>query len=146
MPLPRPEPGLVIRFEHLWSREAAAGLQDAEKPRPCMILAVAEVPGTRGPDGSSALDVVVVPISHARPRAGDPVVPLSEKLRAHLGLDGREQWIYAAEINVFRWPGRYIHPLPRTRDRYAYGMVTEKVFNTVRDLAMRAKPVHRPDD
>jgi hypothetical protein len=40
MPSPEaPEPVLVIWYSYLWSDEAAAGLEEGGKDRPCVIVA-----------------------------------------------------------------------------------------------------------
>jgi hypothetical protein len=38
MPLPRPEPGLVIHFGYLWRHEHEAGQEDGSTSRPCLIV------------------------------------------------------------------------------------------------------------
>ena len=38
MPLPAPEPGLVIRYDHLWYPEYEQGREDGDKDRPCGII------------------------------------------------------------------------------------------------------------
>jgi len=38
MPLPEPEPGLVISYSYLWHYERAAGVEEGRKDRPCVIL------------------------------------------------------------------------------------------------------------
>jgi hypothetical protein len=60
MPLPKPVPGLVIRYSFLWSHEAKAGSEDGSKDRPCAILLATM---TR----NSEQIVTVLPVTHAPP-------------------------------------------------------------------------------
>ena len=39
MPLPKPVPGLVVRYSYLWHREYLAGREEGQKDRPCAIVA-----------------------------------------------------------------------------------------------------------
>ena len=41
MALPEPKPGLVIRYDYLWSREAAVG-RDQGKDRPACLVAASD--------------------------------------------------------------------------------------------------------
>lgn len=38
MSLPRPQPGLVIRYAYLWKREYDQGRDEGSKDRPCAIV------------------------------------------------------------------------------------------------------------
>ena len=61
MPLPNPEPGLVISYSYLWHHEHQAGREEGQKHRPTVIVLAAE----REPDG--AIIVTVLPITHRPP-------------------------------------------------------------------------------
>lgn len=39
MPLPKPIPGLVIRYSYLWCSEYLEGREEGQKDRPCAIVA-----------------------------------------------------------------------------------------------------------
>ncbi len=41
MPLPRPAPGMVVRYGFLWSDGAEAGRSEARKSRACFVVVVA---------------------------------------------------------------------------------------------------------
>jgi hypothetical protein len=41
MPLPRPEPGLVLSYAYLWRHEDNRGLEEGLKARPCAVLLAA---------------------------------------------------------------------------------------------------------
>ena len=65
MPIPNPEPGLVISYAYLWHHEHQAGREEGQKDRPSVIdLAI-----VREADG--AIVVTVLPITHSAHR--DPV-------------------------------------------------------------------------
>src|SRR6185312_12448352 len=56
---PEPKPGLVIRYDYLWTREAAAGKQQS-KDRPACLVAASD--STVRPRF-----VVILPITHSAP-------------------------------------------------------------------------------
>ena len=60
MPIPTPEPGLVISYAYLWDHEAKAGRENGAKDRPC-VIALSVV---RRPDGETV--VTVLPLSTSR--------------------------------------------------------------------------------
>ena len=37
MPIPTPEPGLMISYAYVWDREAQSGQEEGRKDRPCVI-------------------------------------------------------------------------------------------------------------
>ncbi len=39
MPLPRPAPGVVVRYAYLWADKANAGHREGRKGRPCVVAA-----------------------------------------------------------------------------------------------------------
>jgi mRNA-degrading endonuclease toxin of MazEF toxin-antitoxin module len=57
--LPEPRPGLVIRYDYLWTHEAAAG-RDEGKERPACLVAAMD-------SSASPRFVVILPITHTRP-------------------------------------------------------------------------------
>jgi hypothetical protein len=61
MPLPIPEPGLIINYEFLWREEKERGLDHGRKRRPCAIVVAAESEGDR-------ISVLVAPITHSPPK------------------------------------------------------------------------------
>jgi mRNA-degrading endonuclease toxin of MazEF toxin-antitoxin module len=61
MPIPKPEPGLVISYAYLWHHEHQAGREEGQKNRPCVIVLAVE----RDADGT--LVVTVLPITHSPP-------------------------------------------------------------------------------
>ena len=82
MPLPTPEPGLVICYEFLWSHERDQGFEDGEKRRPALILSVDRLDQLR-------TKVIVVPITHRTTSRQEPAIEIPAAVRAHLGLDNK---------------------------------------------------------
>ena len=99
MSLPRPEPGLVIRYAYLRHRERAAGADDARKDRPCVVV-VALADGRVG----------VIPVTHSAPADGTTAVALAPATCRQLGLDDRPSRAVVDDINHFRWPGPDLRP------------------------------------
>jgi hypothetical protein len=60
VPLPIPEPGLVICYAYLWRSEYERGQEEGTKDRPCAIVLA-----TRDQDGDTI--VTVVPVTHTPP-------------------------------------------------------------------------------
>lgn len=61
MPVPDPEPGLVISYAYLWHDEHLAGQEEGRKDRPGVIVLAVE----RGSD--DATTVTVLPVTHSAP-------------------------------------------------------------------------------
>jgi hypothetical protein len=61
MPIPTPEPGLVISYAYLWHREREAGREEGRKDRPSVIVLAVERPA------NDTTVVVVLPITHTPP-------------------------------------------------------------------------------
>lgn len=125
MPLPTPEPGLVICYEFLWSREHTAGQADGEKRRPCAIVLTDR-------NQNNQTIVTVIPISHSPPRNPARAVEIPEKIKTHLGLDRRRQWIVLDELNEFQWPGRYVYPIHGSWNVFEHGFLPPAFFEQIR--------------
>jgi hypothetical protein len=131
MPLPDPTPGLVIHYSYLWSDEQAAGQREGRKDRPCAIILRAET--QRG-----QLRVTVVPITHTPPSHPEHAVELPVETKRRLGLDENRSWIVVAETNTFSWPGPDLRPIPGRSGKWAYGSITSKLFQRVREGVLSA--------
>jgi mRNA-degrading endonuclease toxin of MazEF toxin-antitoxin module len=79
VPLPEPRPGLVIRYDYLWARLAAAG-RDQGKERPACLVAAMD-------SGASPRFVVILPITHTPPDNETVGVEIPVKVREALGFD-----------------------------------------------------------
>jgi hypothetical protein len=124
VPLPEPKAGLVIRYDYLWSREAAAG-RDQGKERPACLVA------TTDPTVSPRF-VVILPITHTRPDRQTIGVEIPAKVRAALGLDDAPCWVIVSEHNVDEWPNAGLAPLPGRPGVFSYGFIPPGLFVRVK--------------
>ena len=126
MSLPKPEPGLVIRYSYLWLREHREGRFEGSKDRPCAIILALR----RGEDDSQ---VLVVPVTHSPPEAPASAMELPLAVNQHLGLDSARSWIVFSESNLFRWPGPDLRRAAgRDDSSVAYGFLPPKLFAELR--------------
>ncbi len=104
MALPDPEPGLVIRYDYVWTHEATAG-RDQGKDRPtCLVAATDKTVRPRY--------VVLLPITHTPP-SGDTVgIEIPLKVKQAIGLDDEPSWVIVSEHNVDEWPNAGLSPVP----------------------------------
>lgn len=105
MPLPKPEAGLVIRYDYLWRNEYAAGADAGSKQRPCAIVVAVK-------DDAGVVSVVVAPVTHSPPAPPSEGVELPPRVKRHLGLDEQKSWVVVTDLNTFAWPGFDLHPIP----------------------------------
>ena len=124
MPIPNPEPGLVISYSYLWHHEHRAGREEGQKDRPSVIVLAVE----READG--AIIVTVLPITHSPPLDPASAIEIPIPVKRHLGLDDDRSWIVVAEGNEFLWPGYDLRRRPHS-DRYDYGFLPPRFFNQV---------------
>ena len=136
MTFPAPKPGLVIRYNFLWSDEARAGAEEGAKDRPCAIVVAA------ARDGDGEVTGLVAPITHARPTEDDSV-PIPAGAARQLGLDDAEHWIRSDELNEFTWPGFDLRPIPGRSD-YAYGLLPKPLFERLRSAILERRRRVRP--
>ena len=125
MAIPDPEPGLVVRFNYLWSYEFERGAQEARYPRPCAIA----LSYHRGSDG--VLMALLAPITHSQPGAENRAIEIPQAVKERLGLDAMRSWVMIDEVNETRWPGYDLQPL--AKGLYAYGFVPPVLFRRIRD-------------
>jgi hypothetical protein len=117
MPIPNPEPGLVISNAYLWHHEHQAGREEA--------LAVER-------EADDATIVTVLPITHSPPADPISAIEIPLPVKRHLGLDDDRSWIVVNEGNEFLWPGYDLRKIARA-DRYDYGFLPPRFFNHVLD-------------
>jgi len=133
MPIPEPKPGLVFRYDYVWSHEAAAGREQG-KDRPACLVAAADA-------ASTPRYVVILPITHSPPRDGTVAVELPPRVRAVLGLDGERSWVVVSEHNVDEWPNGGLSPVPGPPGVFAYGFLPPALFKDIKarflDIARR---------
>ena len=124
MPLPEPKPGLVIRYDYLWTSQAAAG-RDTGKERPACLVAAME------PTASPRF-VVILPITHTRPGKDTVGVGIPAKVRKGLGLDDAPSWVIVSEHNVDEWPNGGLASLPGRPGVFSYGFIPPGLFAQVK--------------
>lgn len=128
MPLPKPVPGLVIRYSYLWYGEHLEGREEGQKDRPCAIIAAI----CAGENGDTR--VLVLPITHSPPDHPSLVVEIPAKVKQRLQLDDARSRIVLSEWNEFIWPGPDLRRLPGADDASAaYGMLPPSLFASIRD-------------
>jgi hypothetical protein len=115
---------MVIRYDYLWSQEAAAGREQG-KERPACLVAATD-PSVR------PRFVVLLPITHSRP-VGDTVgLEIPARVRAALGLDDMPSWVIVSEHNVDEWPNGGIAPLPGRPGIFSYGFIPPGLFAQIK--------------
>ncbi|MEI9804437.1 MAG: hypothetical protein WDN48_08220 [Pseudolabrys sp.] len=124
MPIPTPEPGLVISYAYLWHRERQAGQDEGRKDRPSVIVLAVE----RQADDATL--VTVLPITHRPPADPTGAVEIPAAVKRHLGLDDQRSWVIVAEGNEFDWPGYDLRKIGR-EDRFDYGFLPPRFFNRI---------------
>lgn len=130
MALPKPEIGLVIRFNYLWRCERDQGRDNARYPRPCAIT----LSHRRAADG--LMIVMVAPITHSAPTADRSALEIPPRVKEHLGLDDARSWVVAEEVNEFAWPGFDLEP--NQDGEIAYGILPPRLYNKVRDMVIES--------
>lgn len=124
MPLPSPEPGTVLRYDYLWSREALQGHQQS-KDRPTCLVAASDNP-------ANPRYVVLLPITHSPP-SGDTVgIEIPAKVKRALGLDDAPSWVIISEYNVDEWPNAGLTVIPGKPGTYSYGFLPPSLFAAVK--------------
>jgi mRNA-degrading endonuclease toxin of MazEF toxin-antitoxin module len=145
VPLPTPEPGLVIGYAYLWYSEFQQGREEGLKDRPCAIVLT-----TREADEQTI--VIVVPITHTPPDRVDEAVEIPLATKRRLGLDDARSWAIVSEVNRFTWPGPDLRPVSRKETgQVDYGFVPPSLFRQIRDklgacaVAQRLRSVPRTE-
>jgi hypothetical protein len=124
MALPAPQPGLVIRYDYLWTREAAAGRQQGKDRPACLVAATDSTVKPRF--------VVILPITHTAP-SGDTVgIEIPAKVRAAIGLDDEPSWVIVSDHNVDEWPNAGLAPIPGRPGIFSYGFVPPGLFTQIK--------------
>lgn len=125
MPIPAPEPGLVLNYAYLWHDEYRRGLQEGRKDRPSVIV----LKTVRAADGQ--VIVMVLPITHSPPTDPTVAVEIPPRVKQHLGLDAERSWIVVDEGNQFVWPGYDLRKISGSADEYTYGFMPPRLFQKI---------------
>lgn len=132
MALPKPVAGLVIRYAFLWREEAARGIEEGGKDRPCAVILV-----IRGEEDEQV--VTVLPITHAPPSDAALAVEIPAATKRRLNLDDDRSWIVLTDANRFVWPGPDLRfGRPGDPASSAYGLLPTHIYNEVRDKFIAA--------
>jgi hypothetical protein len=126
--IPRPEPGLVIRYSYLWHSEYSEGREEGQKDRPCAIVAAYY----RNEAGETR--VLAIPVTHSPPLDTSIAVEIPQSIKAQLRLDAERSWIVLSEWNDFAWPGPDLRPVPGVEPAsFAYGFLPPRFFAAVKE-------------
>lgn len=135
MRLTDPRPGLVVRYDYLWTHEAARG-QDQGKDRPACLLAASD-------SATQPRYVVLLPITHTPPMGDTVGVEIPAKVKQALGLDDAPSWVIVSEHNIDEWPNGGLAPAPGKGESVAYGFIPPGLFARIKaaflDLARQKK-------
>jgi hypothetical protein len=124
VPLPDPSPGLVIRYDYLWTREAVAG-RDQGKERPACLVAATNT-------AASPRFGVILPITHTPPDKATVAVAIPAKVGEALGLDEAPSWVIVSEHNIDEWPNGGLAPIPGRPGVFSYGFIPPGLFAQVK--------------
>jgi len=145
MPLPTPVRGLVIRYSFLWRDEAARGLEEGGKDRPCAVILVSE-------SQQDDLWVTVLPVIHRPPDDPSLAIELPHATKRRLGLDDDRSWIVFTDANRFIWPGPDLRfARPGDTSSAVYGLLPPNIYEEMRAKfvtavrSKRARAVTRTD-
>ena len=122
--LPEPEPGLVIRYDYLWSREASSGRQQG-KERPACLVAASD-------SASNPRFVVILPITHSPPKGGTAGVEIPANVCKALGLDDSRCWAIVSEYNVDEWPNGGLAQISGRTGSFSYGLIPPRLFAQIK--------------
>jgi len=112
MAIPEPSPGLVVRYDYLWSREAAAGRTQG-KDRPAYLVAASD-------SETKPRFVVLLPITHSPPIGDTVAIEIDEP-----------SWVIVSEYNVDEWPNG-LSSIPGKPDVFAYGFIPPGLFARIK--------------
>jgi hypothetical protein len=122
--LPDPKPGLIVRYDYLWSREAAAG-RDQGKDRPACLVAASD-------SLTRPRYVVLLPITHSMPDGGTIGIEIPAKVKQAIGLDDAPSWVIISEYNVDEWPNAGLSPIPGKPGSFSYGFIPPRLFAQIK--------------
>jgi hypothetical protein len=122
--IPDPKPGMIIRYDYLWSREASAG-RDQGKDRPTCLVAASD-------SLAKPRYVVLLPITHSEPRGNTVGIEIPARVKQAIGLDAEPSWVIISEHNVDEWPNAGLSQLPGNPGIYSYGFIPPGLFKAIR--------------
>jgi len=121
---PEPKPGLVVRYDYLWTHEAAAG-RDQGKDRPACLVAASD-------SQTRPRFVVLLPITHTPPDGDTVGIEIPAKVKQAIGLDDARSWVIVSEHNIDEWPNAGLSPVPGKPGVFGYGFVPPGLFAQIK--------------
>jgi hypothetical protein len=137
MAIPEPSPGLVVRYDYLWSREAAAGRTQG-KDRPACLVAASD-------SETKPRFVVLLPITHAPPIGDTVAIEIPDNVRRSIGLDDEPSWVVVSEYNIDEWPNAGLSSIPGTSDVFAYGFIPPGLFAAIKSRLLELAKERKSD-
>lgn len=98
-----PKPAQILRYAYLWRDDADAGAEEGSKDRPTVVVLVTQ-------RENKQLRVIVAPITHTPSSDARDAIEIPAATCRRVGLDSARQWVVAAEVNAFTWPGPDLRP------------------------------------
>ena len=130
MEIPHPQPGLVVRYNFIWSYEKEVERENASKARPCAIVTSVDVTEGR-------FIVTVAPLTHSHPDPSEEAVEVPPAVKRMLGLDAEPSWIIASELNRFEWPGPDLERIHSKSASIIYGQLPRRLLLVVLNAVLR---------
>jgi hypothetical protein len=124
VPIPEPKPGLVVRYDYLWSDEATGG-RDQGKDRPACLVAASD-------SVSQPRLVVFLPITHTPPGGDSLGVEIPAKVKRAIGLDDEPSWVIVSEHNIGEWPNGGLSHVPGKPGVFSYGFIPPGLFAQIK--------------
>ncbi len=121
---PDPKPGLVVRYDNLWTHGAAAGREQG-KDRPTCLVAASD-------SQAKPRFVVLLPITHTQPVGDTLGVEIPAKVKQAIGLDDARSWVIVSEHNIDEWPNGGLSPLPNKPGVFSYGYLPPGLFAQIK--------------
>jgi hypothetical protein len=122
--LPEPKPGLIVRYNYMWTSEATAGRQQGKDRPACLVAATDAVATPRF--------VVLLPITHTIPTGSSIGIEIPQRVREALGLDDAPCWVIVSEHNVDEWPNGGLVSIPGRPGIFTYGFIPPRLFTQIK--------------
>ena len=130
-----PKPGLVVRYDYLWTHEATAGRDQGKDGPACLVAASDSLTRPRF--------VVLLLITHTPPSDETIGIEIPARVKQAIGLDATRSWFIVSKHNIDEWPNAGLSPVPGKPGVFAYGLIPPGLFAQIKirflDLARQNK-------